>query len=558
MCGIYGMTSNAPSVVRGMIESSCYRGPDGSNVIVKNNVTLGHNLLMITESSELSTQPWTTPNNNILVYNGEIFNYAELVKKYSDFNPKTTCDTELLAWGLDTFGIEFIKEIDSMHAFVYYKDNKLYLSRDHVGIKPLYYTINDKGLIFSSEVRTLIKYVDKEPDPFALQVFSYCGYNYSQNSFFKNIKKVMPGETLEYNIDSKQIKSVYRDIVIGGNNNKMNPEEFREMFSNTIDKLLLGNQPTGIFLSGGFDSTMIAYEVNKRQTPRTFTTKISPNPTHRKGRDFNSDYTTATRMAKEYNYDHTIVDFTPEKLIKYFKKSSYVIDEPSLNISNVMYFYMNKVMGSKGIRVTLAGDVGDELLCGYPKYYRFRNDVKKGKIEIESFRDFLKHTLIRGRDLKKNIGIQDYVSLNDMIDELSNTVFPKDIYDKDDLIGSYMRVDQLSMCTEDFFKRNDRFGMYHFMEGRFPFASKEFMKYCMNINTNEKMYNTDRLPPTKCKLLSSLAYNKLLPDYIINKEKTGWTSPTKLWYEQEHIDYKYNRMFSPFGQFESWKEQHNF
>ena len=358
MCGIYGMTSNAPSVVRGMIESSCYRGPDGSNVIVKNNVTLGHNLLMITESSELSTQPWTTPNNNILVYNGEIFNYAELIKKYSNFNPKTTCDTELLAWGLDTFGIEFIKEIDSMHAFVYYKDNKLYLSRDHVGIKPLYYTINDKGLIFSSEVRTLIKYVDKEPDPFALQVFSYCGYNYSQNSFFKNIKKVMPGETLEYNIDSKQIKSIYRDIVIGGNNNKMNPEEFREMFSNTIDKLLLGNQPTGIFLSGGFDSTMIAYEVSKRQTPRTFTTKISPNPIHRKGRDFNSDYTTATRMAKEYNYDHTIVDFTPEKLIKYFKKSSYVIDEPSLNISNVMYFYMNKVMGSKGIRVTLAGDVG--------------------------------------------------------------------------------------------------------------------------------------------------------------------------------------------------------
>ena len=124
MCGIYGMTSNAPSVVRGMIESSCYRGPDGSNVIVKNNVTLGHNLLMITESSELSTQPWTTPNNNILVYNGEIFNYAELVKKYSDFNPKTTCDTELLAWGLDTFGIKFVKEIDSMHAFVYYKDNK--------------------------------------------------------------------------------------------------------------------------------------------------------------------------------------------------------------------------------------------------------------------------------------------------------------------------------------------------------------------------------------------------------------------------------------------------
>ena len=131
-------------------------------------------------------------------------------------------------------------------------------------------------------------------------------------------------------------------------------------------------------------------------------------------------------------------------------------------------------------------------------------------------------------------------------------------YDKDDLIGSYMRVDQLSMCTEDFFKRNDRFGMYHSMEGRFPFASKEFMKYCMNINTNEKMYNTDRLPSTKCKLLSSLAYDKLLPDYIINKEKTGWTSPTKFWYEQEHIDYKYNKMFSPFGQFESWKEQHNF
>ena len=96
-----------------------YRGPDNSNTYYDENVTLGHNLLSITDTPSQGIQPWKTNKGNILIYNGEIFNYHDLCNRYKNFKPKTQCDTELLAWGLDEFGIDFLEEIDSMHASLY-------------------------------------------------------------------------------------------------------------------------------------------------------------------------------------------------------------------------------------------------------------------------------------------------------------------------------------------------------------------------------------------------------------------------------------------------------
>ena len=159
MCGVYGISYRNRDIVDQMIKDCSHRGPDGQDIYVDEKVTLGHNLLSITENPEQSRQPWKTPKGNILTYNGEIFNYYELVHKYKDkFIPKTKCDTELLAWGLDNFGYNFIKQIDSMHAFVFYDKQKqqLILSTDHLGIKPLYYAIENNNLIFSSEIKSML------------------------------------------------------------------------------------------------------------------------------------------------------------------------------------------------------------------------------------------------------------------------------------------------------------------------------------------------------------------------------------------------------------------
>ena len=119
MCGIYGVTKHDPELIQKYVQTCKHRGPDGEKIWSDpaHKITLGHNLLSIMADPKLSVQPWKTPKGNTLVYNGEIFNYYELKQKYEGegFAGITGCDTELLAWGLDEFGLDFLDEIDSMH-----------------------------------------------------------------------------------------------------------------------------------------------------------------------------------------------------------------------------------------------------------------------------------------------------------------------------------------------------------------------------------------------------------------------------------------------------------
>ena len=188
MCGIYGITAKDEAFIEKYITMCSHRGPDGQGIWSDDSVTLGHNLLAITETNTQSQQPWITPKGNILIYNGEIFNYFELLDKYPNFVPTTTCDTELLAWGLDEQGIDFVQQIDSMHAFAYYviQDKKIYLSRDHAGIKPLHYAETSDGIVFGSEIKGMLDKVPnaRKVDLMALSCFSMSGVNVTRNTFF--------------------------------------------------------------------------------------------------------------------------------------------------------------------------------------------------------------------------------------------------------------------------------------------------------------------------------------------------------------------------------------
>ena len=208
MCGIYGITEHNPKFIKEFIDICKHRGPDGSSVWHNENITLGHNLLSIMGEPGDATQPWTTPQGNKLVYTGEIFNYYELKEKYKDFTDTTGCDTELLAWGLDKFGLLFVDEIDSMHGFAYYEvdKNTLTLSRDHAGIKPVYYAEIKEGLVFGSEIKGML---DKVPnsrtmDNLAVSFMARTGINALRNTFFTGIKKLLAGETIVYNMVDKK------------------------------------------------------------------------------------------------------------------------------------------------------------------------------------------------------------------------------------------------------------------------------------------------------------------------------------------------------------------
>ena len=532
MCGIYGITARDTKFINQYIDKCSHRGPDGRGTWHDDTVTLGHNLLSIMADPGVSRQPWITPKGNILVYNGEIFNYYELKTKYKQFIDATGCDTELLAWGLDNFGLNFIDEIDSMHGFAYYniKKKEIILSRDHAGIKPVFYAEVKEGLVFGSEIKGML---DKVPnsrsiDRVAMSCLGHTGINATRHSIFRGIKKLLAGETIVYDVANKRIKERKRYFIKPNSNKKFDPEEFRDMVRKTVKMCSIGQRQIGVFLSGGLDSSMIAYELNKLMPPATtFTNKIDPCPPaiHE---DFNSDANMAKLLAKENEFLHTEVNITPETIINSWRDAIYYMEQPMYNQSIAMYCYTNKFLSDNGIVVTMAGDMGDEILGGYPKYWKMRQRKYLKSIlkhdKIQNWNDVI--TLWGGR-IKRPLLVADVggdIPKEDIL-ELLGSIYPNDLWNSNDPIGSAMALDCITQVPEEFFNRNDKYGMAYGMEGRFPLATKMFMQYCMDIHSDEKI----GLWKDNTKSLTKKAYKNLLPNEIINKTKTGWTVPIGDW-----------------------------
>ncbi len=518
MCGVYGITWVDEPYIRRMIDKCIHRGPDGSSIYTDmKDITLGHNLLSITEKPQESKQPWKTPKGNILVYNGEIFNYEELCSKYQrDFIPKTTCDTELLAWGLDEFGVEFVELIDSQHAFAYWNSHEktITISRDHAGIKPLYYRkVGSKGIEFASELKAILK-GNETINSMAEACFAYTGLNVTHFSFYNDIYKLLPGESITFR--KSDILRKYSNIVIGSEDKTFNPDEFVEEVRLAVTNNMRGVRERGIFLSGGIDSAVIAmHAIEIEPKIKTFTSRVYPNPEG--GEDFNSDANYAKMLANSLGTNHNEIIHTQKDWDSFLESSWRTCEEPMYNWSIPMYQQVNKVMSENGIVITLAGDMGDELTLGYPSYFKFQRKNYLKTFFKPKLINTIKHWVNR---MKKPPDIAVSVSKENIIEYLYYGPFKN--LQPNDPVAAYQRMDQIGVCSEDFFRRNDRLGMLYSMEGRFPWASKRLMQYCMNINPKEKIKLGQ-------KGITKIAYKNILPKFILNKSKTGWTSPIQQW-----------------------------
>ena len=539
MCGIYGITQRNEQFIQNYIDSCSHRGPDGQGIWSNDKVTLGHNLLSITDQPTNSKQPWVTPQGNILIYNGEIFNYAELIKKYTAFQPKTLCDTELLAWGLDTYGMDFIDDIDSMHGFAYYNisKNELIVSRDHAGIKPVYYAEIECGLVFGSEIKGMLDIVpnSRKVDPMAMACMSLTGINATRNTFFTNIKKLMSGETIVYDLNNKRIKHKKRNIITPTSSNTFSEEEFRFEANQTVKMSTLGMRKIGVFLSGGLDSSLVAHELKKiTGEANTFTNRIEPHIATAE-EDFNDDARCASILASHEGYNHREVVCTPNIVMEHWQDSIKYIEQPMYNASLSMYYYTNKILSHNNIVITMAGDMGDELLGGYTKYWSLRNG-KWG--DIKSYSDLISAWMKR---IKRPIQLyNNKITAEDIHNELM-TLYPDSLFNADDIVNSYMALDCVTQVPEEFFNRNDKYGMAFSMEGRFPLATKRFMKYCLGFHSKYKIGDGKN----ETKLPTKLAYKDRLHDCILQKSKTGWTCPISEWqYKDADLNHFLNKVSS--------------
>jgi len=299
------------------------------------------------------------------------------------------------------------------------------------------------------------------------------------------------------------------------------------MAHNTVKMCSIGQRKIGVFLSGGLDSSLVAHELNKIMPPAlTFTNKMNPNVVREE--DFNSDAIAAKRLAEIEGYNHTVVEITPKNMIEAWNDSIYFMEQPMYNQSVAMYCYTNKVLHDNGVVVTMAGDMGDEILGGYPKYWKMKQtpyiERQLNKESINCWEDVIDLWMLR---IKRPLLLSDIGGNLDrqIVKEEMLKLYPDDLWNPKDPLNSVMSLDCVTQVPEEFFNRNDKFGMAYGMEGRFPLATKMFMQYCMNIHSSEKIGKHK----TQTKQLTKKAYKGFLPGHILNKMKTGWTVPIGYW-----------------------------
>jgi len=554
MCAINGFNFKDQELILEMNKATKHRGPDGTGVFIDENVSLGHNLLAITDIVSKSLQPIVSEDKKyVLSYNGEIYNYKSLRSDLKDKgeNFSTNSDAEVLYKGLVRYGADFLKRLDGMFALAFYnKDkNKLLLARDPAGMKPVYYYYENGRLIFSSEIRGILAHnIPRQLDIDAARIFFLFGYLPGHKTLFRGISKLCPGQLLIFDLKKRTIQKKWfgyedrqkKDTVF-------NPEEFRDMISGSVLRHTMGLRPFGLYLSGGLDSTVILHELVKSGNNRvkTYTTRFDVDDVK-----INEDADRARRLARAYNVEHHELLIREKDFIKASEKSIEAIEEPRYNHSIAAYWLLNQY-ASKDIVVALLGDGGDEQFLGYPKYLssKFINDrykrypsfllniayvlkaVRRKRVSFGSFlnlnypleRWVYMSTLGRGLHYARALRFWKGFTITRAIKYLvsiGNPMITTPLSDMENAIGE---LDRIFWLADEDFIRNDKLAMHFGIEGRFPFLARDITKYSNNISSDEKMREGE------LKSLIRRAYRGHLPNYIINKRKTGWDAPVPQW-----------------------------
>jgi|TARA_R110002050_G_scaffold11335_4_gene38335 asparagine synthase (glutamine-hydrolysing) len=533
MCGVHGFNWKKPEQLKKMIYESHSRGPDENGEYYDSHISIGHNLLAITERSSVSKQPINYNSRFVLSYNGEIYNYKKLKDSMPSVNFKTDSDTEVLYHGLRLHGQDFIKKLDGMYAICWYdkQENTLLLARDTSGVKPLYYSHkNLEYIAFSSSIKSLQKLnLDgcRKLDPYGFELYMSFGYVPGNRTCIKGIQKLYPGQVIVFDASTSEVLDSYHTHVKPEKIEDFSLEQFSDNVSSVVKSCLMGRRNIGLFLSGGLDSCMILHEARKHiPSLKTFTTRFDcPENENQK---INSDADAAKKLAGLYNSDHTELLVTRKNFISAIEPCIEALEEPRYNRSSPAYYLLNKLMSEQGIVVTLSGDGGDEVFTGYPRHCKFLNSFASGdtqrktkdcKSPIKCFHNLTKFSI-------------PYNSMSPRKQQGYYSFIPQECF-PEEAVNAELFVESMMHLPEDYLIRNDKLGMNFSMEGRFPFTVPSFKNYCLGIPSSHKFVNNNepkRIPKT--------AYKDKLPDFITNKFKTGWAVAPSWFSSKEFKNYQ--------------------
>ena len=376
MCGIVG-SINQP-FDKNILELISHRGPDDGELITlniaENELCLGHTRLSIQDLSLAGHQPMYSDNKKfIIIFNGEVYNHLELRKKLLDVKFNGHSDTETIVNYMAKFGIESVKDFNGIFGFslLDIENQKLYIARDRFGVKPVYYYNKDEKFVFSSEMKPILKIVEKfELDMEAVNEYFTLRYNPSPKTTVKEIFKLYPGEVLEYNLKEKSLKKILNineslipNIKIDTHKSEAYwVDALSQTLESAIEKQMLSDVEVGSFLSGGIDSALITAIASKytKSKIKTFCIGFDGSEAFDETKD-------ARRSAEILNTEHHDIIANASQYMKNLEESTFINEEPN-GTENTFAQYEISKLASKYTKVVLAGQGADEIFMGYGKY----------------------------------------------------------------------------------------------------------------------------------------------------------------------------------------------
>lgn len=578
MCGISGFyhfskdrQANA-AVLKKMTDVISHRGPDGEGFYTRRNLALGHRRLAIIDLSTGEQPMYSRDNQIVLVFNGEIYNYIELREELIKLGNKftTTSDTEVIINAYRTWGTDCQNRFNGMWAFALWDEEKgrLFVSRDRIGEKPLYYSTYDDTFVFGSEIKSVLAYGVPETSRIEMsELYLTMSFIPAPYTFYKNVHQLMPGKYLVVDSDGAKEKTYWdlpdlteKDL----RKDKLSIEkEFEDLFNDSVRIRMRSDVEFGAFLSGGLDSSCVVSTMT-RYTSRpvqTFTMGFE-------NKQYDERHL-AKLVANKYNTDHHEGIVTSEHFDAALTKVLHQYDEPFGDASAIPTGHISKY-AAEYVKMVLTGDGGDEVLSGYTtyqgekfaqQYQMLPSFVRKSlpalaNISAKPLRGSLRYKLNR---VSKVLQSSDQPFEKRLLTKLAHTL-PENIVEimqpglkTISFYDFYNQAMKKCRFTDPFYKlmyfqhkvtlpgdmltKVDRMSMAYSIETRIPFLDYRII---------ELLFGVDKTVKTKGYInkviLRNAVANKSLPSELLEARKKGFSVPLRDWFKEDSLDQKVRSM----------------
>lgn len=593
MCGVAGYARLTAShaideqLLAKMHTAQAHRGPDGAGIWLSHELGIGlsHRRLSIVDTSAAGAQPMTNKDQSIIVcFNGEIYNHHVLRKELESYGYeyRSNCDTETIVYAYQQWGIDCLQRFDGMFALtiVDAKRNELYLARDRIGIKPLYFSLTAGMLSFSSEIKALwqLPWLAKEINRQAVSHYLTFLVPPAPLTLYKNIYKLPAGHYLKLDaqrtVSCTQWYSVLallpqHDAVFADSEQQC-IETIRTLMQQAVGKRMMADVPVGAFLSGGVDSSLIV-GLMAQHTDRVKTFNISFDTGQRDERFW------ARKVADHFKTEHHELVIDEQQAFSFFQTMVSMQDEPIGDCVSVPIYFICQLAKQAGVTVMLTGEGADELFCGYDTYAKYiawdrvwrqtqtyiPATVRGCAAQLVTTcyqhmpaRAALVHTWAQGQELFWSGATAFYDSWKQTLVH----AYDHDEYDYDQVVhqllpgmkqtpDSHEYVDYLrrqvvarnpkaTIFTHMLYRelqhrlpellltRLDKMSMAASIEGRVPFLDHHMVKYALTIAQDMHLKNG------VTKYLLKKACEGILPDEIIYRKKVGFAAPVATWFKK--------------------------